>query len=180
MTRRGMGLVEVLIGVACLAIVAAAIILSTVTGRQASYRSENRAVARYLALEAVEIVRGLPFSELAEAARSPGADQKLGGVLPVSAEPPEARRVWNLSEAPISGAVQPMTYGDLFREEAFPDFYRTVALKEITGLGSDARPLSAVRADVTVFWWEMGQEGKGAAQRELSVSTVVPAREAAP
>lgn len=180
MTRRGMGLVEVLIGLACLAVVAAAIVLSTVTGRQASYRSENRAVARYLALEAVEIVRGLPFAELADAARNRGADARLGGVLPVSAEPPEARRAWNLAEAPIPGTVQPMTYADLFREEAFPDFYRTVALKEIEGLGAAARPLPAVRADVTVCWWEMGQDGKGAAQRELSVSTVVAAREAAP
>lgn len=180
MTRRAMGLVEILIGVVCLSIVAAAIILATITGRQASYRSENRAVARYLALEAVELVRGLPFAELQAAARASGTRPKLGGILPITDERPEPRRDWNLSLEPIGGAVQPMTYGDLFREEAFPDFYRTVSLKEVPGLGSSARPVPAVRADVLVFWWELGQEGRGAAQRELAVSTVVTAREAAP
>lgn len=179
MKRRGLGILEVLIALACLVVVAAAIILSTLTGRATWYRSENRSVARYLALEAVELLRGLPFRDVMAAARAKPAGP-LAGVLPVSDDAATPKPEWKLSEKPITGAAGDMTYGQLLGEENFPDFYRKVSLQIPPELGTAKRPLPAVRAEVTVCWWELGQDGVAAAQRELTAVSVIVDRESAP
>jgi hypothetical protein len=173
--RRGLGLVEVLIVSVCLLVSIGAILAATATGRQAHYRAEHHAVARYLALEAVEYLHALPIAAVRQAV----GGTTLAGVLPVTSAAPSPRPEWRLSGQAIPGAAGGLTYRELAAGEAFPDFHRTVTLTA-ESRGTAARPQRAVRALVQVFWWEKGQEGRAEAQRTLAVSTLVLDRESVP